>query len=97
MVIDNLDLRWTDSTFRPFETNPPLIVDSDAVLALSISLQRFKTIARQDGEISELNGGFQAVQLQARRALATGERLDTFAGREIRRSLVPIADDQKLE
>ena len=32
---------------RPLEANPPLIVNTDAVLAFAVAHQRFKTIARQ--------------------------------------------------
>jgi hypothetical protein len=96
MVIDNLDIRRAGGALRPFKANPPLIVDADAVLALSISSQHFKTVARQHGKISERNGGFQTIQLHARSPFDTGERLDTFPGRKILRPLVPIADDHKL-
>ena len=97
MVIDNLDIRRAGGAFRPCKANPPLVVDANAVLALSISSQHCKTVARQHGKISERDGGFQTVQLKTRRAFDTGERLDTFADRKIRRPLVAIADDHKLE
>jgi hypothetical protein len=97
MVINNLHVGRTGGAFRPVEADSPLIVDADAVLAFSISSQHFKTVARQHGKISERDGGLQTVQLHARRAFDTGERLDTFADRKIRRPLVPIADDHKLE
>ena len=97
MVIDNLDIRWTGSAFRPFKANSPLIVDPDAILALSISLQRLKTVARQNSQISELNGGLQTIQVQPRSPYDTRECLDMLAGREIRGALVPIADDHKSE
>ena len=97
MIIDNLDIRWTGSAFRPFEANPPLIVDADAVLASSVSFQRFKPVARQNGEIFQLDGRLETVQLQPRGTFDTGECFDTFAGGEIGRALVPIADDHRLE
>ena len=36
---------------RPLKTNPPLIVDADAVLAFAISLQPLKTVAGQGSQI----------------------------------------------
>ena|ERR1035441_5784213 len=90
--------RWRDrGTLRPFEANPPLIVDADAVLALSISPQHLKAVARQHGKISKRDGGFQTIQLHPCSSLDARERFDTFAGREVRRPLVPIADDHRLE
>jgi hypothetical protein len=97
MVIDNLDMSWAGGTFRPFEANPPLIVDANAVLAFSISSQHFKTVAGQHGEISQLNGRFQTIQLQARSTFDARERLHAFASRKIRCPLVPIADNHRLE
>jgi len=45
MIIDDLDIDGTGGTFRPFEANPPLVIDADAVLALSVPSQRFETVA----------------------------------------------------
>jgi Fic family protein len=70
------------------EANPPLIVDANAELALSVSLQPFETIAGQHGKIFERYSRFQTVQLQTRGTLDTRERFDVFAGREVPRTLV---------
>jgi hypothetical protein len=43
MVIDNLNVICVSAC--PTETNPPLVVDSDAVLAGSIASKRFQAIA----------------------------------------------------
>jgi hypothetical protein len=43
VVIHNFNVFW--STFRPFKTHAELVVDSDAMLASTITLQRFETIA----------------------------------------------------
>jgi hypothetical protein len=51
VVVHYFNLNRSDA--RPHEANAPLIVDANAVLTLSITLQRFKTIAW---------GGFQKVQ-----------------------------------
>jgi hypothetical protein len=42
MVIDDLDVQGV--TVTPPETDPPLLVDPDAVLALSIALQSLELI-----------------------------------------------------
>ena len=96
MVINDLHPGRTRGALRPFEANPPLIVHADAVLPLSISFQSFETVAGQRSEIFEGDGRFQTVQLQPCGAFDTRERLDTFAGREIRRPLVPITDNHGL-
>jgi hypothetical protein len=43
VVIDDFDIGC--SSIRPNETNPPAIIDPDAVLSGAIAPQRFQTIA----------------------------------------------------
>jgi len=37
VIINDLDVLWALRLVRPFETDPPLIVDADAVLASSVA------------------------------------------------------------
>src|SRR3984885_15969423 len=53
MIIDNLQVEWPRRSVGPLEANPPLIVNVDAVLALAVAYQRFKTVLGQRGEISQ--------------------------------------------
>jgi hypothetical protein len=46
MIANNFQVQWARRFSRPFEANPPLVIDADAVLALSVPFQRFKTVAR---------------------------------------------------
>jgi hypothetical protein len=45
MVIDDLNLGRPRRPFGPLEANPPLVIDTDAVLALAIALERFEAVA----------------------------------------------------
>jgi len=63
MVVNNLDIRWTGSPCKPSKADPPLIIDANAVLAFSIPLQGFESVAWQGSEIPELHSRFQAVEL----------------------------------
>ena len=51
MVIDNLDIDRARRVIGPLKADPPLIVNTDAILALPIAFQRFKPVAGQSGEI----------------------------------------------
>ena len=51
MVIDNFDIDWAGRAVRPFKANPPLVIDTDAVLALPVALECFQPVAGQGGEI----------------------------------------------
>ena len=42
MVVNNLHVGWAGPFFGPFKANPPLVINADAVLALSVPFQRFK-------------------------------------------------------
>ena len=66
MIVNNFDVHWTRRLAGPLETNPPLIIDTDAVLTLAISQQRFKTIAGQGRKVSQRRGRLQTVELQTR-------------------------------
>jgi hypothetical protein len=52
VVINNFDL--VGVSIAPHETDPPLIVDANAVLSLSISIQRLQTVTRRSSQISQL-------------------------------------------
>lgn len=45
VIINNLHARWAWCSVGPLKADPPLVGDADAVLALSISCQRLKTVA----------------------------------------------------
>jgi hypothetical protein len=62
MVIDDLvyDLPWR--TAWPLEANPPLIVDADAVLALTFTVKRFQPIAAEGGEVLQAGCRLEAVK-----------------------------------
>jgi hypothetical protein len=47
----------------PDEADAELIVDSDAVLAYAITLQRLKSITRRDAQITEIDRRFYLIEL----------------------------------
>src|SRR5213592_4522470 len=93
VIIDNLDVRRARRSIRPLKTDPPLIVDADAVRALPIALQRFKPVAGQRRQIMKDVRGFKAIELEPSGPLDARERFHAFAGGEVSRSLVAVADD----
>jgi hypothetical protein len=54
MIIRNLDIDRPGRPSWPLETNPPLIIDPDAVLNSSITRESFQPIASQRCEIFEI-------------------------------------------
>jgi hypothetical protein len=60
VVIGNLDVDWTGCAMGPLKADSPLVVDTDAVLALPISLQGFQPVARQSGEIFQARRRIQS-------------------------------------
>ena len=46
MVVDDFHVIRADASLRPLETDPPLVVDSDAPLPLTAPLQGFEPVAR---------------------------------------------------
>ena len=54
---------FTSVGSSPYKTNSPLIIYSNTVLPLSISLQRFQLISRGHTQVSQQNGGVQHIKL----------------------------------
>jgi len=46
----------------PYEANSPLVIDPNAVLTSSISLERLQAVARRNAEILQLSGGVKVEQ-----------------------------------
>jgi hypothetical protein len=51
MKINDLHVRWAEGVFGPFKASPPLIIDANAVSALPVPFQRFKTVTGQYGKV----------------------------------------------
>ena len=66
MVVNYLHILGTPRS--PHKANSPLIVDTNAVLPLSISLQRFKMIAWRYTQVIKNQGPVQLLQLSKRRS-----------------------------
>jgi hypothetical protein len=93
MVVNNLDIKWAGRASGPLKTDPPLIVDANAVLALTVTFQRFESVTRQRTNIFKLNSCFQAIKLEPGSAFNSRECFDSFTGREVSGPPIPVADD----
>jgi hypothetical protein len=67
VVVNDLNLLW--ASVGPPETDPPLVVDSDAVLTGPIALQLLEPVARRQTKLVERNGRADLTQLPQRRSL----------------------------
>jgi hypothetical protein len=79
VVIDNFDVDRAGRAFGPLKADPPLVIDPDAVLALSIALQSFQPVAGQGGEIFQAHCRVQSFQPRLGLTCETGKFLDVFA------------------
>src|SRR6266850_1896623 len=93
VIIHNLDVRRARRSIRPLKTDAPLIVDADAVLPLSIALQRLKPVAGQRRQIMKDVRGFKTIELEPSGPLDARERFHALAGREVSRSVIAVTDD----
>ena len=92
VVINDLNIDRAKRALWPFETNPPLLVDPNAVLTLAITFKRFQTVARQI-QVWERSRGVKLVKLHLRLTLEPREDLDSFASGELAGTLVAIGHD----
>jgi len=58
VVVNDLHICRSRRTRRPLEADPPLVVDTNAVLPLSVALQGFKSVAGQRTQIHKLDSCF---------------------------------------
>ena len=71
VIVHNLDVTRPLGPFRPFEADPPLVIDADAVLAFPVALERFKAVSRQI-EVQERGGGIVRVRLSRKPKIIPG-------------------------
>ncbi len=57
MIIYNLNVK--SMAMLPYETNPPLIIDSYTILSLSFALQSLKAVCRWYAQILKRNGSMK--------------------------------------
>ena len=93
MVVNDLNVARARSASRPLKADPPLVIDPNAVLSLSVAFQGFESVAGQRAQILKLDRRFHAIQLEPRRAIDSRECLDSLTGCEISGPLVPVADN----
>jgi hypothetical protein len=70
MVVDDLDILGAS---LPPKTNPPLVVDADAVLPTAISPQCLQAVSRRGPQVVQLSGGSQHAKFTSRHPLDSGE------------------------
>jgi hypothetical protein len=75
------------------EANPPLVIDADAVLAGSITLESFQSVSADCGEVLETGRRIEAVKPHLSLSRETGKLLDVFASGETGGLPVPVTHD----
>jgi hypothetical protein len=64
MIINNLNI--VRIALAPNETNAPLAVDANAVLAFSAAFQRFQPVSRRHNQFAQFRGGMKRKQFPPR-------------------------------
>lgn len=77
MIIDYLNIKCIPSA--PTETDSPLIVDADAMLPTSLSLESFEAVPRRRSEIAKFRGAVQLAQFSTGHLLEHDKTRDTFS------------------
>src|ERR671924_888211 len=66
------DLNFLGDSVGPGKADPPLVVDPDAVLTLTVTLESLQPVARWRSEIFEAHRGVEVAQLPERRSEDSG-------------------------
>ena len=72
MVIHDLDIETIPSA--PLEAEPPLVVDPDAVLSLTIAPQSFEAVSRNRRKVRQARGRVQGFELAPGGLLGAGSQ-----------------------
>lgn len=87
VIIRDLDVMG--SVRHPDKTDPPLIVDSDAMLAGPIPFQLLQSVSSGRQQVFEIGRAVQHGQFSFRRFSNTGEFLDGLSCKQSLRLLIP--------
>jgi hypothetical protein len=90
VIVNYLDIGWMFFTVGPLETYAVLIVDPNAVLALTISAQCFQSVSSHRAKRVKTDGRIQLVEFRLCLEREAGESFDKLTLRESLRIPVTI-------
>jgi len=93
VVVHDFDVRGSALPLRPFETDSPLHIDADAVLALAVALHALQRIRWQRLKVCKTGSRVENVEPLFRLAAKALELLDALAFGKFLRALVAITLD----
>jgi hypothetical protein len=77
VVVDDFDIGW--SSFSPSETDAPLVIDADGILATAVAGKRFEPVSGRSAQIVEIARGMQHIELSQGLFLNSAEAFDEAA------------------
>ena len=77
MIIHNLNLKRIAPS--PAKTDPPLIVDADAVLPLPFSLEGLQAVSGRGSKVAQLQSAIQQAELASSGSLNRSKSRDALA------------------
>src|SRR5208337_1724265 len=93
VIVHDLDVAWPGLAHFPLETNPPLRVNADAVLAGPIAAQGLEPVAWQGPQILKTGRGIEDFEPFVGLPGETLKSLQGLAIGEPARALIAVADD----
>ena len=62
MIVDDFHIHWPGRSFRPLETDPPLIVDADRKLSGAVAFEGFESVTGQSRQIGKACGCLEPIK-----------------------------------
>jgi hypothetical protein len=91
VIVNNFNVNGIG--LRPAETDPPLVIDPNAVLPQPIATQGLETVSGNRTQVGELSGGMNVVQLPFCRRSDTLELPAEFASKNLPSFFIPEGPD----
>lgn len=94
MVVDDFHLAWAGISRWPLKTYPPLVVDPDAPLPITVPTEFLQLVTGKRSDIPQRLRSVQSIKNLFR---LTAKRLHPLSLRKAFRARIAVADDHKPE
>src|SRR5690348_16898783 len=95
MIVHDFDTGRPGSSVRPFETDAPLLVDPDRILAAAIAAKRLQAVAGQAAQVLKRGRGIKYLEPLPSLPFKTLKRPDTLTTSKLLGAPVPVTQDHE--
>jgi hypothetical protein len=96
VIVDDLNIRWTNGVDGPFKANAPLLVNANGPLSSPVAFESFQPIAGQSSQIGQRDGSVQNFEAFPALLIEPLKRTNKLAICEFPRARIAVAQDHAI-